>query len=498
MLPSFLPSFSRFFILDRCAQQPQRPHAHVSRGASAVLTLVGALLVGAAAAPAASAAAPGASSPNVILIVADDLGYADVGFNGCKDIPTPHLDRLASRGVRFTNGYVTHAFCSPSRAALLSGRYQQRFGHENNPNFYPHDPKTGLPLSEKLLPSVIKSAGYVSGHIGKWHLGAHDVFHPLRRGFDESFGFLGGGHRYFPEEWTTDQPKVTQDEYHTKLQRNGRYIEEKEYLTDALSREAAAFVTRNKDKPFFLYLAYNAPHTPLQATEKYLARFPKLTDKRKIYAAMISAMDDGIGRVMAEVEKNGLTGRTLVFFLSDNGGPTQVNASSNEPLRGGKGQLYEGGVRVPFIASWPGRLPEGRDYAEMVSSLDIFATTTALAGVDATALKLDGVNLIPFLTGQRAGSPHEVLYWRMGGGTAYAIRRGSVKFVEPAGSKAPEIYDLSKDLSETSDIAANRQSDIAALQTLKKAWNSELVAPVFEPLKQGSAKGKAGKKKKQP
>lgn len=472
------------------------PLASLTRSVSFASTfLVAVALSSEVASAAASATAPAADRPNVIVIVADDMGYADAGFTGCRDIATPHLDRLASRGVRFTNGYVTHAFCSPSRAALLTGRYQQRFGHENNPNFYPHDPKTGLPLSEKLLPAVLKPAGYVSGHVGKWHLGAHDVFHPLRRGFDESFGFLGGGHRYFPEEWTVDQPKETVDEYRTKLQRDGRYIDEKEYLTDALSREAAAFVERHKAGPFFLYLAYNAPHSPLQAPERYLARYPNLNDKRKLYAAMVSAMDDGIGRVMAAVEKHGLASRTLVFFLSDNGGPTQVNASCNDPFRGGKGQLYEGGVRVPFVASWPGRLPEGRDYSEMVSSLDIFATAAALAGVDTKALRLDGVNLIPFLTGAKAGVPHEVLYWRMGGGAAYAIRRGSLKLVEPVGAKAPELYDLSKDVAEATDLAAARQSEIASLEVLKKSWNSELVAPVFEPLRQGSATGKAKKKK---
>ena len=418
------------------------------------------------------------AKPNVIVIVADDMGYADTGFNGCRDIPTPHLDRLARQGIRFTNGYVTHSFCSPSRAALLTGRYQQRFGHENNPVFLPHDPKVGLPLAEKMLPQVLRPAGYVSGHIGKWHLGAADVFHPLRRGFDESFGFLGGGHQYLPEKWTVDQPSQHADEYITKLQRNGRYIDEKEYLTDALSREAVAFVARHRAQPFFLYLAYNAPHGPLQATEKYLRRFPQLRDKRRLYAAMVSALDDGVGQVLAEVDKQGLTARTLIFFLSDNGGPTQVNGSSNAPLRGDKGSVYEGGFRVPFVVSWPGQLPAGRDYDWPVSSLDIFATATAQAGVDTTALALDGVDLLPYLTGKNPAAPHPVLYWRMGGGNAYAVRQGDRKLVEPRGGR-PELYDLRRDLSERQDLASAQPEALAALERLKQAWNAQLVPPAF-------------------
>ena len=243
-----------------------------------------------------------AQNPNVIVIVADDLGYNDVGFNGCQDIPTPHIDRIAKAGVVFTSGHVTFGVCSPSRAGLLTGRYQYRFGYERNPLYVTADSTMGLPLTEETLADVLGRSGYNSMLVGKWHLGAHKSLHPLKRGFNEFFGFLGGGHQYFPDKWTLQHPEDANGEgesYRTKLNRNYTPVEETEYLTDALSREAVVFVERNKQKPFFLYLAYNAPHAPLQATEKYLNRFQNIQNpKRKTYAAMVSAVDDGVGKLL--------------------------------------------------------------------------------------------------------------------------------------------------------------------------------------------------------
>jgi arylsulfatase A-like enzyme len=367
---------------------------------------------------------PFAARPNILVILADDLGYADVGFNGCRDIPTPNLDRLARQSVRCTSGYVTHPFCSPTRAGLLTGRYQQRFGHENNPAWLPDSTVAGLPLSQTTLPQVLKAAGYVTGCVGKWHLGAHPQFHPNRRGFAEYFGLLGGGHRYLP-----DAPGGV--EYSIPMDRNGQPEPLQDYLTDVLGREAAAFVIRHKTTPWFLYVAFNAPHTPLQVTDKQLNRVAHIEDEtRRTCAGLVVGLDDAVGQVLDALRDSGHADRTLVWFFSDNGGPISVTHSSNTPLRGAKGQVYEGGIRVPFLVSWPGHLPAGKDFAAPVSSLDVFATAVALAQAKVPEQhSLGGVNLLPYLSGEKSGAPHERLFWRTGGGAKFAIREGDWKLV---------------------------------------------------------------------
>ncbi|MEM6330837.1 MAG: sulfatase-like hydrolase/transferase [Planctomycetota bacterium] len=440
------------------------------------------LLSIAAACPPGAEAAETRRPPNVIVIVADDLGYADVGFNGSTEIPTPALDGLAAGGVRFTNGYVTFPVCSPSRAGLITGRHQQRFGHERNPIYNPRDDTMGLPLGEKTMADVLSAAGYTSCAIGKWHLGAHEVFHPLARGFDEFFGFLSGGHEYFPDKWTLDGGGFHWQGYQTKLLRNRTRVEETEYLTDALSREAAAYVRRQRDTPFFLYLCYNAPHTPMQAPAEAKARFRHIANKkRRTYAAMVSVMDTGIGRVLDAVSEAGQGEHTLVFFLSDNGGPT-ANASDNGELRGHKGDVYEGGLRVPFVASWPGVLPAGLRYDQPVSSLDIFATAATQAGAVPhvpAGKPLDGVDLVPFLTGQNQGPPHDALFWRSGDKGAMAVRVGKDKLLQPHESAGAELYDLETDLSEGVDQAVNQQGRAASLRQRWEQWNREMIEPVF-------------------
>jgi len=414
--------------------------------------------------------------PNVIVILADDMGYSDAGFTGCEDIPTPHLDSLARHGVRFTSGFVSHPFCSPTRAGLLTGRYQQRFGHENNPRFDPSDHKAGLPLTETTLPQVLKQAGYVTGIVGKWHLGAAPEFHPLRRRFDEQFGFVGGGHDYFKAN-----PAGETREYLIPIERNGQPVVETEYLTDAFSREAAAFVRRHAEgKPFFLYLAYNAPHTPLQVPDKYLARFARIEDPtRRSFAAMMSALDDGVGLLLATLRELKLESDTLVFFLSDNGGATRSGAT-NGILRGAKGSCYEGGIRVPFVAQWRGRLPEGKDYPHPVISLDLFATAAALAGAQAPAdRKMDGVDLLPHVLGEKAGPPHERLFWRTGGGASYAVREGRWKIVK-TGLGDPMLYDLETDVRETTNVADQHPDVLKRLLAAYDAWSKELAPPLFE------------------
>ncbi len=421
------------------------------------------------------------AKPNVVIILTDDQGYADVGFNGCEDIPTPNLDRIAANGVVFTNGYVTHAVCGPSRAGLITGRYQDRFGFGRNPLFTPNDPSEGLPLTEETLADVLGREGYTSSILGKWHLGAHRSQYPLERGFDEFFGFLAGGHQYFPELWTIrDVSEATSqwDGYKTRLMRNNGRVDEREYLTDALSREAVDFVERHAgNEPFFLYLSYNAPHAPMQATEKYLSRFGHIEDeKRRIYAAMVSAVDDGVGLLLDKIESLGINENTMVFFLSDNGGPTHDNASDNTPLRGVKGHLYDGGIRVPFAMQWPGRVPAGQVFEKPIISLDIFAT--AVEHASATPENpIDGVDLIPYVTGQKSGYPHKTLYWRQLNRGWSATLTGEMKY-HKFETGEEEVYNIYEDIGETNPLELEWQQLNTHRKTLAN-WHAELMDPTF-------------------
>ena len=414
-----------------------------------------------------------ADRPNILLIVGDDMGYGDVGFHGCKDIPTPHLDALAAAGVRCTNGYVTGPYCSPTRAGLLVGRQQNRFGHEFNPGG-----GSGLPLTETLLPQHLAPAGYVTGMVGKWHLGAKPEQTPPSRGFAEFFGFLGGAHSYFNAGG---------------IVRGSEPVKEMDYTTDAFGREACAFVRKHAGQPWFLYLAFNAVHTPMDATDERLAKFASISDKRRrTYAAMMSAMDDNIGRVRQALKESGQEGRTLVFFISDNGGPTMngttMNGSSNAPLRGSKRTTLEGGVRVPFLVAWPGRLKPGVFDAPVVQ-LDLHATALAAAGVAPKAeWKLEGVDLLPYLEGANKAAPHAALFWRFG--DQMAVRQGDWKLVRydgnadtNAGRRQPvtaaRLYDLSKDIHEDKDLAAEQPEKVKQLQALWDEWNRGNVKPLW-------------------
>ena len=419
-------------------------------------------------------------SPNLIIILADDLGYADVGFNGCKDIPTPNIDAIANNGVKFTNGYVTYPVCGPSRAGLLTGRYQDRFGFTTNPTIDPENEKAGLPLDEEMISEALKKANYNSAIIGKWHMGTHPIFHPLKRGWDYFFGFLSGGHNYFPEKLTLNdysEVKWAYGWYSTRIMENYNRIDINNYLTDELSDAAVRYIEKQSklDQQFMVYLSYNAPHGPLQATEKYLDRFPNIIDKkRKTYAAMVSAMDDGIGRVLNTLKERNIEENTIVVFLSDNGGPIHKNASKNDPLRGKKGDLYEGGVRVPFAMQWKGNIKKGIIYKNPISSMDIMASICDLNHVK-TKNKLDGVNLIPFLKKEKKGEPHDVLFWRKWEQNAMAIRKGNLKLVSnrQMQTNLPKLYDLSDDISEIKDIKGSNNKDADEMLNDWEEWNKE-------------------------
>ncbi|MCH6256940.1 sulfatase-like hydrolase/transferase [Puniceicoccaceae bacterium K14] len=428
--------------------------------------------------------------PNLIVILTDDQGYHDVGFNGCEDIPTPHIDRLADEGVLFTNGYVTESVCGPSRAGLLTGRYQGRFGFNDNPSVDPSNPDIGIPLEEKTIAEHLKTVGYRSKIVGKWHMGSHPQHHPMRRGFDEFFGFLAGGRHYLPEEiYLDDFSDVTRnwDWYNMKLIDGYDRVGIDEYLTDAFSNEAVRFVEESAKhrEPFFLYLAYNAPHGPLEATEKYLSRFSNIEDlERRTYAAMVSAVDDGVGRVLQALEKQGLSDDTLVVFLSDNGGSLK-NASSNEPLRGHKGRLWEGGVRVPFAMRWPGTIPQGVVREDPVISLDILATIAEHSGVLISPERpLDGIDLLPYLRGEVEALPNRQLTWRSGSDAKrFAIRQGDWKLVRTVDhERGPSLHNLANDLSEQRDLGTREFETAAALSEDWEEWASELEPTAFPTL----------------
>ncbi len=451
--------------------------------------------------------------PNVVLLFADDLGYGELGCQGNPEIPTPHIDSIAANGIRFTQGYVTAAFCSASRAGLITGRYQTRFGYEFNPTgAHNEDSDAGLPPSEKTIADMLAEAGYVNGLVGKWHLGGTAKYHPFRRGFDEFFGFLHEGHYFVPPpyhgtttwlrrkvlpgggkgRWTSKDGRTI---YSTHLGNEPDYdadnpiyrasqpVNEKAYLTDAFTREAVDFIDRNADRPFFLFLSYNAVHSPMQATDKYMKSFAEIKGiQRRIFAGMLSNMDDSVGEVLEKLRKEKLEENTLVFFISDNGGPTVELTSSNLPLRGGKGTVYEGGIRVPFLAQWKGTLPKGKIYRQPVISLDVFATAAALSKASLPKnKKFDGVNLMPYLTGEKKEAPHQKLFWRIG--ARAALRVGDWKLLRQTklANGSWELYNLAEDLREAKNLATTQPSKLDELKTAWEKMNAEMIDPVWLP-----------------
>ncbi len=427
-----------------------------------------------------------AKQPNIIVILADDMGYADAGFTGAKDIKTPNLDTLAQSGVVFERGYVTHPFCGPSRAGILAGRYQQRFGFGANPAYDPANTLMGLDPTEKLFPKRLQEAGYITGAVGKWHIGAADGFHPNQRGFDYFYGFLGGGHDYFD----IDISQPVKEGYLQGLVRNKSVADFEGYLTTAFSRDGVQFIVDNKDKPFFLYMAYSAPHQPLQAPAEDIARYAHIADKRRrIYAAMVDVMDRGIGEIIDALIANGIYENTLIFFLSDNGGPLasdsnpgKSNGSSNAPFRGGKANFYDGGVHVPFVASWPARIPAGTRYQYPVIALDIASTAVAQAGGSLGSPALEGVDLIPFVTGEKLDAPHNALFWRSGESARShwsILISDSTKYLKDKDSKKPQMFYLPDDVSESNDILSENGALAKAMYAQWQQWDKGNVPDRF-------------------
>lgn len=448
-------------------------------------------------------AAPRKAPANIVLIVADDMGWGDNSIAGPGRFPTPNLAALAQSGVRLDRAYVTAAVCAPSRAALLTGRYQNRFGYDHLPGTLdlqidklPEEQrgKLGVDVRELTLADVLKTAGYTTAAIGKWHLGIPDQFYPTRRGFDEFYGFLGGQSQYI---------RASAPGAHFGAVGHGkasRHVEKRPpstaivrgpnrtpvdnfdtYLTDDLTDQGIKFIDKNKDKPFFLYLAYNAVHAPFEVTDKYYRRFPNITDENeRIKAAMTSALDDGVGRVMGELDRLGLRENTLVVFLSDNGCAMYIDAAAClcQPLRGGKLSEYEGGLRTPMIVSWPARLPHGAVYSRTASALDIFPTAVAAARTGLPRDRVyDGVDLVPYLTGAKKGVPHKTLFW---GREPYeAVMSGDWKLWRSRDKSVNMLFDVVKDRNEAVNRFDDRPDKVAELSKRMKDWQATMPPESF-------------------
>jgi arylsulfatase A-like enzyme len=399
-----------------------------------------------------------AAPPNVVIVYPDDVGHNDVGFTEhTSEIETPNIDRLAREGVVFTQAYAASSICAPSRAALMTGKYPQRVGIESNP---PPDDTGGLPPGEVTIAEMLRRQGYTTAMFGKWHLGTAPKFRPHRQGFDLFVGFLHAAHDYGPP---------------TTLWSNDEQIPVNQYLTEEFASRAAAFIDQNKGGPFFLYVPFNAAHAPLQAPQEYVDRYGHIADNdRRTFAAMVSALDDGVGVIHEALVRNGLDDNTLIFFMSDNGGALW-KGGDNDPLRAGKRTLYEGGIRVAAFMRWPGKVPAGQQYANAVVAMDIFASIAGATGAKAPE-GLDGVDLLPYVQG-RTGRPHRELYWRMGTETLlwYAARIDNQKLVGHNRIR-PAVFDLASDREERFNIATPEKLD--ALTAKYRQWEARVLNPL--------------------
>lgn len=405
------------------------------------------------------------ASPNIIIILVDDAGYVDFGFMGSEDLKTPHIDELAKSGVKFTDAHVSSTVCAPSRAGLITGRYQQRFGFEANGTGDENSGDLGLADDVTTIADVFQNHSYKTIAIGKWHLGEKTSDHPNNRGFDEFYGFLAGGRSYFP---------MKNPSKNHMLQNNGQKVDFDGYLTDVLGEKSVEFVEENKDNPFFMYLSYNAVHTPMEAKPEDLDMFKD--HPRQALAAMTWSLDENIGKLRTKLKQLDLKDNTLIYFLSDNGG-AHNNQSSSGPLKGWKGNKFEGGHRVPFVVSWPKEIKANQTFEGLTSSLDIFTTALAAAQIESKEdSMLDGVNLLPYLKNQKQGHPHHELYWRKLDESAARLRNYKLVNLDGYGSV---MYDLDTDLSETIDISKQDTLKFKELHQNYEQWETQLIDPLW-------------------
>jgi len=463
--------------------------------------------------------------PNIILITVDDLGMADVSLYDEGDISTPNIDLLGEQGVVFENAYVTSPVCAPSRAALITGRYQHRFGFEftmherylkNRLEYFgfkyfidsdPWEPKwagkvpgkdaihkQGLPVSEISLADVVKRIGYRTGIIGKWHLGWSEEKRPSAFGFDEQYGFFMSHSLYSPEgtdgivdqkiegDWTDPYIWSGQRIGPCAIYRNYVEIEEKGYLTDRITDESFAFIKRHKEEPFFLWVSYNAPHTPLQAPKEYVKKFKHIKDPvKRVYRAMISKLDDEIGRFMAFLSDYNLEKNTLVFFISDNGGAEYTLTTDNGLYEGGKNTEFEGGIKVPMIIRWPGTIAGGKRFEPMVSSMDVFPTALAAAAPEIEINRaIDGVNLLPFLAETTGKYPHDYLFWQRGISKVVRSNEWKLMINEKSGEKL--LYNLLSNKYENPDEFAKFPGIVKELKLAYQQWMQIHREPLWPPV----------------
>jgi arylsulfatase A-like enzyme len=405
------------------------------------------------------------AKPNIIVILVDDAGYVDFGFMGSEDLETPHIDNLAKAGVMFTDAHVSASVCAPSRAGLLTGKYQQRFGFEANGTGFGDSGDIGLSNDVVTMADVFQKNDYKTIAIGKWHLGATPTDHPNKRGFDEFYGFLAGGRSYFPIKNPSEE---------LMLQQNRKRVLFDGYLTDVLGDRSVSFVEENKDQPFFMYLAYNAVHTPMEAKENDLKKYKN--HPRQHLAAMTWSLDENIGKLRKKLKALGVLDNTLIYFLSDNGG-AHNNSSKTGPLKGWKGNKFEGGHRVPFIVSWPAKIKANQKFDGLTSSLDIFSTSLAAAAINKEAgLLLDGVDLLPYLTEGKSGNPHSELYWRKL--EESAARIGDFKLIQLK-DFGSTLYNLSNDLGETKNLSEIDSVTFNRLTKNLSIWESKMMGPLW-------------------
>ncbi len=404
-----------------------------------------------------------AERPNVLVIMADDLGYHDLGFQGSEHIKTPHLDQLAAQGMRFTDGHVAASVCSPSRAGFITGRYQQRFGHEANcpPS------KWGMDVNERTIGQAFKELGYRTAVFGKWHLGNRPERYPTARGFDEFYGLREGSRSYWYDAKKTDKKGNSHAAEH-----NGELAKFEGHFTDWLGEKTVEFIEET-DTPFFAFLSFTAPHTPLQSKPDDMEALGLPKDN---YAGLIYGMDRNIGDVVAALKRTGKLNNTLIWFLSDNGGT--VSQASNLPLGGKKGTKFDGGHRVPFLLYWKDHVPAGQDYNEMISSMDIFPTSVAAAGGSLKQERpLDGVDLMPYITGKKSGAPHQQLYWRKL--ECAAMRDGDWKLIRIEGLDLA-LYNLKDDMGEQTNLANKMPEKVERLEKMLEKWEVGLTDPLWK------------------